>query len=52
MPFAAIFFPLRRSSVSSTPNTSGPSGAKASTNSSSRIRLASLLDQAARLKTR
>ena len=52
MPLAEIFFPRRLSNVSSMPKTSGPSGTKASTSSPNRTRLASRLDQTARLKTR
>jgi hypothetical protein len=52
MPLAQIFFPRRLSNVSSMPKTSVPSGTKASTSNSSRTRLTSLPDHAARLKTR
>ena len=52
MPFAAIRFPRRRSTVSSIPTTTGPAGANARTNSPSRMRLAARGDQTARLSTR
>jgi hypothetical protein len=46
---ALIFLPQRRSSVSSMPKTSGPSGTNASRSNRRRMRLASRLDQLALL---
>jgi hypothetical protein len=52
MPRAAIRLPQRRSRVSSTPITTGPSGTKAATNSPSSTPAAARADQRARFSTR